>query len=203
MSWKDVDKERFISQEERETVESIADLPYFAYGSNLYNIQMSTRCPDAKFISTGTLEDYRLVFRKVADVTKRKNFEVPGVLYSMSKKDIYTLNRYEGFPHKYIIQTGLVRVEANRYIEAFWYEIKNKRQHLSAEPSGLYFAKIASGYASNGLESAELFNSIRRAINAVNARKRREALKQMELEAKYASLTWSGDLGWFDDSKYW
>ena len=34
-----------------------------AYGSNLSISQMAYRCPDAKIIGTGKINDYKLVFR--------------------------------------------------------------------------------------------------------------------------------------------
>lgn len=36
---------------------------YVAYGSNLNKDQMQWRCPRAKFVGTGVIEDYELQFK--------------------------------------------------------------------------------------------------------------------------------------------
>lgn len=36
---------------------------YVAYGSNLNKQQMKGRCPDAKFVGTGVIENYELQFK--------------------------------------------------------------------------------------------------------------------------------------------
>ena len=36
---------------------------YIAYGSNLNKAQMSIRCPEAKPVTTTTINDYQLLFR--------------------------------------------------------------------------------------------------------------------------------------------
>jgi hypothetical protein len=43
---------------------------YLAYGSNLNIKQMKIRCPYAKPSGTFYMPNYRLVFRRVADITK-------------------------------------------------------------------------------------------------------------------------------------
>lgn len=184
MSWIDVKK----SAEEYTTAE-LAQYPYFAYGSNLYYAQMSDRCPESKIISPAILEGYKLIFRKVADVTKRKNEHVNGVLYNVTEEDVKRLHKFEGYPFKYIVKVGDVLVGEKKK-KAFWYEIRDKKANLSSIPTGFYFAKIASGYASFGLNANALYNSIRRVQNAVNARMRKEALKEMEREAIYDRITW-------------
>ena len=81
---------------------------YFAFGSNLYQKQMKKRCKDSKYIGCHKLKGYKLVFRHmyygggVADVERKKNSEVLGAIYRISKKDEKKLDVYEDFPHVYI-----------------------------------------------------------------------------------------------------
>ena len=47
---------------------------YFAYGSNLNNIQMKRRCPNCRFVKKITLKNYSLTFRSkygAADIEKK------------------------------------------------------------------------------------------------------------------------------------
>lgn len=54
---------------------------YGAYGSNMNLEQMSHRCPKAKVVGNGTLEDYKLTFRGgykgVANIEPCKGRAVP------------------------------------------------------------------------------------------------------------------------------
>ena len=45
---------------------------YAAYGSNLNKIQMRKRCPRSTPICSMYLQDWRLVFKGVADLEKKK-----------------------------------------------------------------------------------------------------------------------------------
>ena len=76
----------------------------FAYGSNLDLIQMNRRCPSAKIISKGSLDNYRLDFNRyssgwgggVADVIPAKGSEVWGLVFELSDTDMDSLDFYEG-----------------------------------------------------------------------------------------------------------
>jgi len=70
---------------------------YFAYGSNLNKRQMALRCPDAKAFSLFHLEDWKLVFRGVADIAYSPGDKVSGGLWIISDKDELALDRYEGY----------------------------------------------------------------------------------------------------------
>ena len=48
-----------------------------AYGSNLSVSQMAYRCPEAKIVGTGKINDYKLVFRYHADIEKSVGSYVP------------------------------------------------------------------------------------------------------------------------------
>ena len=79
---------------------------YIAYGSNLNRAQMALRCPDAKVVGTGEIKDYELLFRgnrngAVATVEPKKGESVPVLIWEISPRDEFNLDRYEGYPRLY------------------------------------------------------------------------------------------------------
>ena len=77
---------------------------YFAYGSNLHHFQMKKRCKDSIFLKKINLKDYRLTFRskyRAADIEPKKNSNVPGALFEISKNDEKKLDVYEDYPILY------------------------------------------------------------------------------------------------------
>ena len=77
----------------------------FAYGSNLDKVQITKRCESAKFISIASLKGYQIAFTRkskigeyaVADVVKKKDSEVWGVIYEISEEDSSKLDAREGY----------------------------------------------------------------------------------------------------------
>ena len=61
---------------------------YLAYGSNLNLEQMAKRCPTAKPVGIGLLEDYRLIFRYYLTI-------------EIDEESERMLDYYEGFPRFY------------------------------------------------------------------------------------------------------
>ena len=76
---------------------------YFAYGSNMDEQQMSTRCPGAVVEGTAKLRDHRFMInvKGFATVVREQSGEVFGVLWSLTPADEASLDAYEG------IATGL------------------------------------------------------------------------------------------------
>jgi gamma-glutamylcyclotransferase (GGCT)/AIG2-like uncharacterized protein YtfP len=83
----------------------VEELLNFAYGSNLDKVQIIKRCKSAKFISIASLKGYQIAFTRkskigeyaVADVVKKKDSEVWGVIYKISEKDCSKLDKFEGY----------------------------------------------------------------------------------------------------------
>jgi gamma-glutamylcyclotransferase (GGCT)/AIG2-like uncharacterized protein YtfP len=69
---------------------------YFSYGSNLNRSQMGYRCPDAFPTQSFRLVGWKLVFRGVADIMPVAGSAVWGGLWSVSERDLQSLDRYEG-----------------------------------------------------------------------------------------------------------
>ena len=77
---------------------------YFAYGSNLNHFQMKKRCKDSIFLKKINLKNFKLTFRskyRAADIEFKKNSNVPGALFEISKSDEKKLDVYEDYPILY------------------------------------------------------------------------------------------------------
>ena len=130
---------------------------YIAYGSNLNRAQMALRCPDAKVVGTGEIKDYELLFRgnrngAVATVEPKKGESVPVLIWEISPRDEFNLDRYEGYPRLY----GKEMLEV---------EMDGKREKMMAYtmtegyamgvPSEHYLATIRTGYQEAGFDEDE------------------------------------------------
>lgn len=79
---------------------------YLAYGSNMDEDIMKSRCPGAKFIGTGILQNYRLMFKgeepnSYATIEDWQGYSVPYVLWKITDDDEKELDRFENFPYQY------------------------------------------------------------------------------------------------------
>ena len=88
----------------------MAELLYFAYGSNLLRSQMQARCPGARVHSVVRLEGYELCFPMisftrsgmgVASIRPNEDAYVEGVVYAMTPDDFRRLDHYESEGTKY------------------------------------------------------------------------------------------------------
>ncbi len=75
---------------------------YVAYGSNLNLEQMSFRCPTAKLIATGMIDNYELQFKgrpncSFATIAPKQGSSVPVALWKITPFDELMLDRYEGY----------------------------------------------------------------------------------------------------------
>ena len=74
---------------------------YVAYGSNLNLQQMGWRCPMAKVVGIGVIENYQLLFNGVATIVPEEKAEVPVAVWEIQPRDEQSLDRYEGYPTLY------------------------------------------------------------------------------------------------------
>ena len=117
---------------------------YLAYGSNLDRAQMDQRCPGATVVKTFLLNDWRLVFRGVADIIKAKGFKVPVAIWDITKAHERTLDIYEGVNPK-VAKAGMYR---KHYLDiggtrVLVYLMNHKG---FARPSSAYYGGIERGY---------------------------------------------------------
>ena len=74
---------------------------YIAYGSNISEKRMHQRCPSAKFVTKGYLENTVLCFHYYATIEHAHDYCVPVVLWDISETEVVNLDRAEGFPKHY------------------------------------------------------------------------------------------------------
>lgn len=87
----------------------MAEVRYFAYGSNMDWFQMKERCPSARFVGIARLPDHALEFTRystnrrcgVSDVTSCHGHDVWGVVYEIDEDhDLPNLDTNEGYDWK-------------------------------------------------------------------------------------------------------
>lgn len=136
---------------------------YVAYGSNLNKEQMKYRCPGARPVYTGFLDNWELIYRRsltgaYATIRRRKKSRVPVVVWEIGASDEYSLDRYEGYPHLYYKQNVYVSIPDHPRIRAMVY-IMNE-QAVPGKPSKRYIDSIYTGYLDFGLDLSYLQNSL-------------------------------------------
>ena len=139
---------------------------YFAFGSNLSEVQMRRRCPSAVLVGTATLRGYRLVFAgfsvtwngSVATVLPARGESVPGVLYRVSREDLARLDRYEGAPFVYARRLRRVFDPRHAGRRAHVYELA--AETLLGEPSPDYVLTILRAYRQHGLSLDALSSAL-------------------------------------------
>jgi gamma-glutamylcyclotransferase (GGCT)/AIG2-like uncharacterized protein YtfP len=115
---------------------------YAAFGSNLNKTQMAARCPAAKPLGIGMVQDFALRFRRVADLTYASGDRTHVGLYSVTADCIRSLDQYEGFPRLYLRRFIEVRTDYGN-VWAFSYVMTGRDIE---PPSDEYFERIYDGY---------------------------------------------------------
>lgn len=136
---------------------------YVAYGSNLNKRQMSYRCPGAKVITTGIIENYKLVYRgsrtgAYATIIPYEGESVQVAIWQINKTHEIALDRYEGFPSFYYKKKIFVKAFNGYKFEAMVYIMRDDA--LPGEPSSYYLNVCAEGYLDMGLDMTKFEESI-------------------------------------------
>ncbi|KQC14526.1 MAG: hypothetical protein APR63_14040 [Desulfuromonas sp. SDB] len=141
---------------------------YFAYGSNMNLLRLQNRLGYTPKYQKGVLDDYELIFNLTnkripgsayANIRKKAQSKVEGILYSISEEDFKKLDLYEAFPKHYIKIQVLVKnshavVNATTYIgnkDLLENNLKPTREYINyllnpaVELSPEYYKKL-SGY---------------------------------------------------------
>ena len=144
-------------------------MKYIAYGSNMAANQMAHRCPDARLIGTGYIENAQLEFYLHATVKRSriKSDRVPVAVWEISEADEQNLDRYEGFPNYYIKDTWPVTMTGGYQIEGMIYLMKHIR---ISPPAVSYYNGIHDAYTALGL-GPEIKTVLEPALNRALRRK--------------------------------
>lgn len=121
---------------------------YVAYGSNLNVKQMARRCPTAKLVGTGIINDYELQFKgreygAYATIEQKNGSAVPVAIWDIQKSDEAKLDKYEGYPNSYFKENICVTFKGEE-ISAMVY-IMDLKQSFGI-PTDAYYDTVAQGY---------------------------------------------------------
>ena len=159
---------------------------YIAYGSNLNMRQMYGRCPGAKFLGTGVIENYALQFKGSphgahATIAPQEGASVPVAIWRIQKRDETNLDRYEGY-HKpgycyYDKEQIPVQFENGMQIKGMVY-IMDKTKDFGF-PSVGYYHTVLQGYRDCGLDINVLEEALKDSMKMARERARRAQEAQM------------------------
>lgn len=124
---------------------------YIAYGSNMPTRHMKCRCPEARFMGTGVVQNWELVFSECADIRPSADNFVPVVIWEIDERDEYRLDIYEGYPNFYkkidLEFTWITDAEGNSFEgtgKGMVYVMNGERPIMG--PSQSYYEVIEEGY---------------------------------------------------------
>lgn len=128
---------------------------YIAYGSNLNLKQMKYRCPTAKLLGIGVVENYELQFKGMphcsyATIAPCVGKSVPVALWELQPRDEKLLDRYEGYPSHYFKQDLPVKLNNGSELTAMVY-IMNLQQQFGLL-SASYYDTVSQGYKDCGFD---------------------------------------------------
>lgn len=136
---------------------------YIAYGSNLNMAQMAVRCPGAKVIGSGYLNNWELIYRgsktgSYATIRRKKGSIVPIGLWEVSEKNEKALDRYEGYPTFYTKENVYVTMQDGSKRKGMVYIMR--RNAKPGRPSDYYVSVCRKGYRDFYLDEAYLNQSL-------------------------------------------
>jgi len=140
---------------------------YLAYGSNLNVPQMKRRCPHAKPIGKGYINNYELLFKgsktgSYLTIEPHENSKVPVAVWEVTALDEKNLDLYEGFPKFYYkknCKIAFKEIESGkrRTVNAFVYIMHEDRP--IGIPAMYYMKTCAEGYREFGMDEATLWEA--------------------------------------------
>lgn len=137
---------------------------YIAYGSNMSEVQMARRCPDAVLAGTGRIKGYELLFKgsrtgSYATIEKKQGAFVPVVLWRISEADEKRLDVYEGFPRFYYKKSLPVETDSGE-VQGLVYIMHEER--LLGRPEAWYYRNMERDYKKFGFDQAILQEGLRK-----------------------------------------
>lgn len=151
----------------------------FAFGSNLNVGQMHRRAPSWHYVASAKLFGHRLTFAgwsnhwggAVATFEPFEKRAVRGVIYRVSFRDLFAMDRAEGAPLVYDRLSVRVRADDGTSYIAQTYQLVHRADEPGI-PSPSYLATISSGYR---LWKFDVDALARAAFRGLGTKKRREA----------------------------
>lgn len=136
---------------------------YVAYGSNLDKKQMKYRCPLARPVQSGYLDNWQLIYRgsktgAYASIRYKKGCRVPVGIWEITAHDEKFLDMYEGYPSFYQKKNICVHLEDGSRVKAMVYIMRSDA--APGVPSKQYMRTILRGYADFHLDENYLIESL-------------------------------------------
>ena len=129
---------------------------YLAYGSNMSVEQMAYRCPRARIIGTGILENWRLMFKgpgpllgTYATIEEWQGYKVPFVLWDITRRHEMKLDLCEGYPKHYQKKYVDVEVDGKKYNALVYVKDENLPVNISSDH---YIAVLEEAYKKFGFD---------------------------------------------------
>ncbi len=173
--------------ENKKSNESVAEILYIAYGSNLNLSQMKQRCPTARVIEASEIKDYELVFRgsrysAVATIEPCEGSNVPVLLWGIQPEDEKSLDRYEGYPSFYEKENMEIVLNGNE-ISAMVYVMAPG--HELGIPSERYKTSIEEGYMDAGFDTDILQDAVDKTVGRME-----EDMKDIGKQESLFGMKW-------------
>jgi gamma-glutamylcyclotransferase (GGCT)/AIG2-like uncharacterized protein YtfP len=130
---------------------------YFAYGMNTNLDSMRTRCPEAACLGPAELADYELEFAHHCNVKYKAGARVPGLLWSITERDLDSLDITEGYPY-YYTRLGAVIEHAGESKLAIVYTMTGATE--TSPPTDYYWNLVQAGYQENKISQRELVRAL-------------------------------------------
>jgi gamma-glutamylcyclotransferase (GGCT)/AIG2-like uncharacterized protein YtfP len=139
-------------------------MKYAAYGMNTNIHSMSGRCPGARCLGPAILPDHRFRFAHHADVIPDPGNRVHVVLWEITRSDLASLDRLEGWPTYYDRDWMPVQWRG-QIIQALIYYMQPGCP--DSPPSQGYWNMLTEGYAENHLPTDQLYQALRQSQQSV------------------------------------
>jgi len=130
---------------------------YFAYGMNTNLDSMQTRCPEAECLGPAELLNFELEFSHHCNVQYRAGWRVPGLLWSITDRDLASLDITEGYPYYYTREAAPVEHEG-KYKLAIVYTMVGETE--TYPPGEYYWNLVQTGYQENKISQCELTRAL-------------------------------------------
>jgi len=119
--------------------------------------EMAYRCPGAHSLGHARLIDHAFRFAVHADVVPCSGSYVDGVLWSITDRDLDSLDILEGYPTYYGRDSLRVSIES-RIVQAVCYSMQPGR--VDSPPSAGYMNMVLEGYEQHFVPTEQLWNSV-------------------------------------------
>lgn len=146
---------------------------YLAYGSNLDTTSFYKRCPNAKLVTTATMQGYKLSFKRLNELSntyltieKDESSEIPIAIYKISTEDEKALDYYESIHTNlyYKVETELLL--HNQRVLTLTYIMNDSS--IYGLPSDDYYKLVRKGYMEHDFDIKYLEEALQRSKKWVN-----------------------------------